>query len=80
MNEKARIERDVEKRRTLVQDLQRYLAKAMYGLILPGGASGFSLAWPALRNYNVYRGASGGAAWFHYKEWLDTTKPPFTAI
>ena len=32
----------------------------------------------ALRNYNTYRGASGGAAWTHYKEWLDTSKPPFT--
>jgi hypothetical protein len=49
----------------------------MYGLIMPGGASGFSLAWPALRNYNVYRGASGGSAFTHYKEWLDTSKPPF---
>ena len=36
------------------------------------------LAWPAVSNYNVYRGTSGGAAWTHYKEWLDTTKPPFT--
>jgi peptide/nickel transport system substrate-binding protein len=77
MIEKARLERDTEKRRTLVYDLQRYLGKAMYGLIMPGGASGYSLAWPAVRNYNVYRGSSGGAAWTHYKEWLDTTKPPF---
>ena len=61
-----------------MQDLQRYLAKAMYGLIMPGGATGVSLAWPALRNYNMYRGASGGAAWTHYKVWLDTSKPPFT--
>jgi peptide/nickel transport system substrate-binding protein len=77
--EKMRLERDTEKRRGYVQELQRYLGKAMYGLIMPGGATGVSLAWPALRNYNTYRGASGGAAWTHYKEWLDTSKPPFTS-
>jgi ABC-type transport system substrate-binding protein len=76
--EKMRLERDTEKRRGYVQDLQRYLGKAMYGLIMPGGATGVSLAWPALRNYNTYRGASGGAAFTHYKVWLDQTKPPFT--
>jgi ABC-type transport system substrate-binding protein len=77
MIEKARVERDTEKRRALVGDIQRYLGKAIYGLIMPGGASGVSVAWPALKNYNVYRGSSGGAAYTHYKEWLDTSLPPF---
>jgi peptide/nickel transport system substrate-binding protein len=76
--EKARLEKDENKRKSYVHDLQKYLGKAMYGLIMPGGATGVSLAWPALKNYNVYRGASGGAAWTHYKVWLDTTLPPFT--
>jgi peptide/nickel transport system substrate-binding protein len=75
--EKMRLEKDTEKRRALVQELQRYLGKAMYGLIMPGGASGVSLAWPAMRNYNVYRSAAS-AATTHYKVWLDQTKPPFT--
>ena len=79
MIEKARLEKDVEARRKLVYDLQKYLGKTTYALIMPGGASGYSLAWPAVRNYNVYHTSTGGAAFTHYKVWLDTTKAPFAA-
>jgi len=77
MIEKARLERDPEKRKSLVQDLQRDLAKKLYGLINPGTANKFAVAWPSLRNYQVYRQV-GQSAWTHYSVWIDETKPPFT--
>jgi peptide/nickel transport system substrate-binding protein len=75
--EKARLEKDAKKRQAYVYDAQRHLAKTMYGLINPGTATTFALAWPAVRNYQTYRhiGASG---WTHYGVWLDESKPPFT--
>jgi ABC-type transport system substrate-binding protein len=75
--EKARLERDVAKRKGLVQDIQRQLAKSVYGLINPGTATIFHIAWPAVRNYQVYRFV-GNSPWTHYSVWLDETKPPFT--
>jgi ABC-type transport system substrate-binding protein len=75
--EKARLERDVKKRQALVYDIQRSLAKSAYGLINPGTATTFAVAWPAVRSYQVYRNVGGGG-WAHYGLWLDETKPPFT--
>jgi len=46
----------------------------MHSLSFPGGASGFIMASPVLRNYRVWRGTSqiwGNPA---YKVWLDETK------
>ena len=77
MIEKARLERDAEKRKALVQDLQRDLGKKLYGLINPGTANKFAVAWPSLRNYQVYRHI-GQSAWTHYSVWIDESKPPFT--
>ena len=71
--EKARLEADTEKRRALVFDIQRYLAKAMWGLQSPGGAGGFTMAWPALGNYRVWRKGHRP----YYQLWIDETKPPF---
>ena len=71
--ERARVEQDVEKRRAVMFDLQRYLAKAMWGLIFPGGSTGFVMAWPALGNYRVYRGP---AVFSNYGLWVDETKAP----
>jgi ABC-type transport system substrate-binding protein len=75
--EKARLEKDPKERKALVQDLQRHLAKTVYGLINPGTANKFSVAWPALRNFQVYRHI-GQSAWKDYSVWIDETKPPFT--
>jgi len=72
--EKARVEQDVERRRALVSDIQRYLAKSLYALLVPGGATGFTMAWPALGNFRVY---SGPQVWGQYRLWIDETKPPF---
>ena len=56
--------------------MQRHLAKSMYGLINPGTATTFALAWPAVRNYQTYRHI-GQSPWTHYGVWLDETKAPF---
>ena len=73
--EKAQRELDVEKRRAIAHDLQRYLAKTMYAVRWPGGATSFALAWPALGNYRVWRPDNrnrGNLRW-----WVDQSKAPF---
>jgi peptide/nickel transport system substrate-binding protein len=69
--EKARLERDTEKRRALVFDLQRYLAKPMYTLPAPGQATGFDVAWPCIGNFNVWQGRR-----IYSRLWIDETKAP----
>jgi len=61
---KQRQEVDYERRVSLVKDIQRYTASKMYLFHSPGDALGYSLAWPWLGNYGVFRsrsGPSGGA-------------------
>jgi peptide/nickel transport system substrate-binding protein len=71
---KARGELDANKRRAIVHDIERYLAKAMYTVNIPGIASNIQMAWPALQNFLVFHGdrRSTPFAW-----WLDETQPPF---
>jgi hypothetical protein len=71
---KANSELDATKQQALVQDIQRYLAKAQYELLNPGLFSGFSMAWPALRNFMVLQ---GGSRWDNKDWWIDETQPPF---
>jgi hypothetical protein len=68
---RARVERDTEKRRTLIKDLQRYLAKPWYNMPMPGYGTGFTVAWPAVANYRVWQNARTN----HYL-WIDETKAP----
>jgi peptide/nickel transport system substrate-binding protein len=75
MIEKARLERDTEKAKALVSDLQRYLAKSMYAINGLGAATELTVAWPCVGNYRVY---SGNHVTHFYRQWLDQTKPPFT--
>lgn len=78
MLNKARVEMDLEKRRALVHDMQRHLAKAMYGIPFePGDATFFYLAWPALQNFQVYQGDRRGSPYATFSRWLDQTQPPF---
>ena len=70
--EKGRIERDTEKRKALMFDLQRHLAKAWYTMNMPGAATGFTMAWPAVGNFRVFRGSR-----YNYRLWVDDTKAPF---
>jgi len=55
---KAVKEFDTKKRQALAYEIQRYEGgKNFYPRL--GGATGFSLAWPAVRNREVYRGGTG---------------------
>ncbi len=78
--EKGLLETDFEKRKAVIWDLQRYLAKMQYGVTRPGIATGFTLAWPAIGNAQVFqgdsRGASAGAPGTPYTWWVDDTKAP----
>jgi ABC-type transport system substrate-binding protein len=71
---RGRIERDTEKLRSLVFDIQRYIAKSNFALSPPAIANTFTVAWPCVQNYRVFR---GGNTWQNYGLWLDQTKPPF---
>jgi peptide/nickel transport system substrate-binding protein len=73
---KARAEPDIEKRRVIIHDLQRHLAKQQYVIRYPGGASGLALSWPAVRNYLAFRGSNASFHGVEYYYWLDDTKAP----
>jgi hypothetical protein len=73
MIKKANLERDTERRRTLVHDIQRYLAKTQYMISSPGQVSGFDMAWPALRNFRVWEGRQW---WPLGTVWVDETQAP----
>lgn len=71
---KIRTEFDDAKRKTLAHELQRYLGKQQYFMRALGAASGFNVAWPAVRNFGIYNGLSWGYLWQNY--WIDETQPP----
>jgi peptide/nickel transport system substrate-binding protein len=73
---KGRAEPDFEKRRAIVHDLQRYLGKQQYIVRYPGGASGLSLAWPAVKNFLAFRGSNASFHGAEYYYWLDQTQAP----
>jgi peptide/nickel transport system substrate-binding protein len=73
---KAKAELDTEKRKALVYDIQRHLAKTMYAISQPGIADEFQVAWPAIGNFAVYEGDRRGQN-FHW--WIDDTKAPLKA-
>jgi ABC-type transport system substrate-binding protein len=69
--EKGRLERDTEKRKQIVYEIQRYLAKPSYALRLPGMARAFLVAWPCVGNFQLYEGARQ-----NHQLWVDDTKAP----
>jgi ABC-type transport system substrate-binding protein len=71
---KSRVERDTNKRKQIMADLQRHLGEQMYLVRPVAGATGFELAWPALRNFLYFRGARRSEEWPYF--WLDSTKKP----
>jgi ABC-type transport system substrate-binding protein len=71
---KIRGEFDASKRVALGVDLVKYLGKQQYFFRALGGASGFNVAWPAVRNFSVFNGLSWGYLWKNY--WIDETQPP----
>jgi ABC-type transport system substrate-binding protein len=76
--DKALVELDRGKRNAIAAELQRYLAKKQYNVKMPGGSSGFRLAWPVLGNFAVYRRGlySGRPEPFFW--WIDDTQPPLS--
>ncbi|HLF77317.1 MAG TPA: ABC transporter substrate-binding protein [Dehalococcoidia bacterium] len=78
MLEKARLEPDTKALQSQLKEIQRYLAKAMWGLLVPGGATSFNMAWPTVRNHRTYRRTRNGnfQEWDPYKLWLDKSQPP----
>jgi ABC-type transport system substrate-binding protein len=76
MIRQQRVEVDQQKRITMIQDLQRYLASKMYRLLDAGDALTFSLANPWIGNYGVYRAPTGGSEWSesYIYWWIDNSK------
>ena len=78
---KLRVEFDADKQKSLAQEIQRSLAKSMYGVMLPGSSTAVLMAWPALRNFvseTWVWGYSGSDYFDIYNWWVDESKPPFT--
>jgi ABC-type transport system substrate-binding protein len=75
LTNKMKTEFDNDKRKQHAHELQRYLGKMQYLLTYQGAASGFNLAWPAVKNWRVLRTNDWGQLWPGY--WLDETLPPF---
>ena len=78
LTKKLKTEFDPQKRWAVAHDLQRLEAKKQYMTPLPGGASGFLLAWPALKNFRVHRGGSypGPDPYLDPYLWVDPTQAP----
>jgi hypothetical protein len=72
---KASQEFDENKRRTLVYDIQRYVAGKMFSPRV-GGASSYTLLWEAVRNKFVWQ--TGGALVDFHTVWLDPAKKPLS--
>jgi hypothetical protein len=70
---KMQREFDDAKRKAYAHDIQRHFGKMMYIVRNPGGATGFSLAWPALKNFLAFDGEP--IPNLHY--WIDDSLPPF---
>jgi ABC-type transport system substrate-binding protein len=75
LTNKMRTEFDTQKRIGYAHDLQRYLGKQQYQMDALGSATGFQLAWPAVRNWLVHRTNDWGQYWPSL--WVDETLPPF---
>ena len=76
MVEAQRTEVDANKRRTIIQDIQKYASDQMtYVPMVNGGYSTFTLNWPWLRNTRAYRSVTYAVpmeGWAHY--WVDEEK------
>ena len=71
--EKAKLEFDLENRKAIVKETQRYLGSKQYSVTHQGNAALFTMAWPIVQNFRVFQGGSLQAPTYW---WLDGTKPP----
>jgi peptide/nickel transport system substrate-binding protein len=70
---KGRVEQDTNKRKAIVNDIQKYLGKAMYSIPAPGRAASLTAAWPVLANWRVWQQARP-----NYRLWIDESKAPIS--
>jgi ABC-type transport system substrate-binding protein len=69
---KARAELDDNKRKAIIQEMQRYLAAKRYAMRWPGGANRLLTANSVVKNFNVFKGAGAPLTTVSYKDyWLD---------
>ena len=66
---KGRVEQDDNKRKAIVNDIQKYLGKAMYSIPGPGRAASLTAAWPVLANWRVWQQPRP-----LYRLWIDEHK------
>jgi ABC-type transport system substrate-binding protein len=71
-----RRELDDKKRVVILEDLQKELAVQMPTIPWPGAANGFSVAWPHLANYGVFRGPTDAESVIWPRYWYDESKKP----
>jgi len=74
LTQKIRTEFDNAKRIQYAHELQKYLGKMQYFHHALGSATGFNVAWPAVRNFSVFNGLQWGYLWKRY--WIDSAQPP----
>jgi ABC-type transport system substrate-binding protein len=70
--EAGRFERDLAKQKSIVFDIQRSLAKSWYSVPLPGMGRAFTVAWPVIGNFQVWRDTTR----MNRYAWVDDSKPP----
>ena len=77
--EKARTEPDLAKAKSLLNELERYLAPKAYGIHVGlAGATAFHMAWPAVGNFWALQGSYHSNVYTpSTRWWVDDTKPPF---
>jgi peptide/nickel transport system substrate-binding protein len=71
-----RQELDDKKRKQILVDLQKEFALQMPTVPYPGAANGFSLAWPQLANFGVFRSVYDFEAVVWTRYWNDESKKP----
>jgi ABC-type transport system substrate-binding protein len=77
--EKARTEVDINKAKSLLNELERYLAPKAYGIHVGlAGSTAFHMAWPALGNFWALQGSYHSNVYIpSTRWWVDQTKAPF---
>ena len=71
-----RRELDEKKRLGILEQLQKELALQMPTVPYPGAANGFSLAWPQLANYAVFKTQADPESIIWTRNWHDESKKP----
>jgi ABC-type transport system substrate-binding protein len=75
--DKAKAELDEKKRVAITHDIVREMGKKQWMTVWPGTASGFYMAWPAVKNFQVWREDREGCRAPASYWWLDQSKAPF---